>query len=175
MPDHVIIDGNNLLYAMPAHAPLPSIGRETLVRIIDRWARQGDDAVTLVFDGPVPDGSLSKQMSSDRIAVLFSAPVTADDVIVRLIHDAKHPTDLRVISSDNAILHEARGRKCRNGDCPSFIQELFTPQGEPHPPTSTPGEKPPGVTRQEAKQWLDEFGFGDDGNEPFNGYEAMNQ
>ena len=33
---HVIIDGNNLLHAMHEHAPIPHVGRETLVKIIER-------------------------------------------------------------------------------------------------------------------------------------------
>ena len=39
VPEHVIIDGNNLLFAMYEHAPVPNIGRETLVRTVERWAR----------------------------------------------------------------------------------------------------------------------------------------
>ncbi len=91
MPRHVIIDGNNMLYAMHAHAPIPSVGRETMVKVIERWARRGTDEVTLVFDGPEPIGGLSRQMASSRITVRFSAPKSADDIIVALIHRARDP------------------------------------------------------------------------------------
>jgi predicted RNA-binding protein with PIN domain len=174
MAEHVIIDGNNLLYAMHAHAPIPHVGRETMVKIIERWARQGDDDVTLVFDGPVPREGLARQMTSPRINVRFSAPDTADDVIVRMIHQVANPDNVRAISSDTAILHEARRKRCRYLDAVAFIQELFPPAGRPRPRTQGSAEKPDEVSPEEAEDWLEEFGL-DDEEEPFDGYDAMNQ
>ena len=43
MPRQVVIDGNNLLYAMREHAPIPNVGRETMVRIIERWAKTHEE------------------------------------------------------------------------------------------------------------------------------------
>lgn len=161
MPSHVIIDGNNLLHAMHEHAPIPHVARETMVKIIERWARTHDDDVTLVFDGPTPRGGLAKQMASDRMDVQFSAPVTADDVIVRLIHDARHPDTLRIVSSDTAIRHEARHRRCRDTTVLSFIEELFPPTTKQEPATVAPPEKPDHVAPQEADDWLDTFSLSD--------------
>ncbi|MEK6675234.1 MAG: NYN domain-containing protein [Planctomycetota bacterium] len=121
----VIIDGNNLLHAMHAHAPLPAVGRETLVKLIERWASQNRVVVTLVFDGPPPREGLLKQMSAQHVSVRFSAPETADDVIVRLIHDVRKPSDVRVISSDTAIRHEATHRRCTCTDSIRFVGEMF--------------------------------------------------
>jgi len=39
MAAHILIDGNNLLHAMHQRAPIPQVGRETMVRVIERWAR----------------------------------------------------------------------------------------------------------------------------------------
>ncbi len=136
MPQHVIIDGNNLLYAMHAQAPMPHVGRETLVKLVERWAGRGDHEVTLVFDGPIPPGGLARQMASDRITVRFSAPVTADDIIVDMIHQAKDPTIIRVVTSDNAIRHEAKRRRSRNTVAADFIEELFPQDSQPRPPGS---------------------------------------
>lgn len=166
MPSHVIIDGNNLLHAMHDHAPIPHVARETMVKIIERWARTHDDVVTLVFDGPTPRGGLAKQMASDRMDVQFSAPVTADDVIVRLIHDARHPDTLRIVSSDTAIRHEARRRRCRDTTVLSFIEELFPPTRKQKPATVAPPEKPKHVAPEEALDWLDTFGLSDDDDLP---------
>ena len=161
MSRHVIIDGNNLLHAMHAHAPMPHIGRETMVKVIERWARKGDDQVTLVFDGPVPRGGLSKQMSSNRITVRFAAPVTADDIIVQLIHRAGHPTSLSVVTGDTAIRHEAGLRRCRHVDVVAFVRELFSDSVATNRSESAPREKPAEVSPEETKAWLDEFGFDD--------------
>jgi len=173
MTRHVIIDGNNLLFTMQACAPLPSIGRETLVRIIEAWAGERDDLVSLVFDGPEPAGGLSAQMRSSRIEVAFSAPKSADDVIVAMIHSAGRPDLVRVVSSDTAIRHEARVRRCHWVDGAAFVGELF-PEEHPMPKAKDrPDEKPDSLTADEAKRWLSEFGL-DDGGEPFAGHDAMN-
>lgn len=179
MPEHVIIDGNNLLHAMHAHAPLPNIGRETLVKIVERWARTGDDQVTLVFDGPVPRRGLASQMSSTRMAVRFSAPQTADDVIVAEIHRAARPGNIRVVSSDKAIRREARYRRCRDTDAVVFVAELFPPHKKQSADTiqaETEQEKPETQSPKQAKTWMELFGYDDDDDiEPFDGFDAMNQ
>ena len=175
MAQHVIIDGNNLWHAMIAHAPVPCVGRETLVKIIEQWARGGQDAVTLVFDGPVPRAGLAKQMSSSRIKVRFSAPETADDIIVRLTERATDPGIVRVISDDTAIGHAARMRRCRHCGSTAFVAELYpSARRNAEPADETLPDKPDGVSEDEAEQWLETFGLDSESDEePFDGYNAM--
>lgn len=174
MPGHVIIDGNNLLHAMHAHAPIPSVGRETLVKIIERWARGGADEVTLVFDGPEPPGGLSRQMTSRYMTVRFSAPRSADDIIVSLIQRARDPGVVRAVSSDTAIRYEAQRRRCRCTDSVRFVAELF---GKAAPPPATDGaapeDKPAAGMPADTQSWIEAFGIEID-EEPFDGYDAMN-
>ena len=177
MPRHVVIDGNNLLHAMHAYAPIPQIGRETLVRIIERWAERDDAKVSLIFDGAVPDRGLARQMASRRLSVRFSSPVTADDVIVDIIQRARDPGALRVVTSDNAIRHEAGIRRCQSTDSASFVRELFPSsnkghRAKPHPAKPERSEKPGDLSAGEVQDWLDTFGV--EGSEPFDGHEAMN-
>lgn len=181
MAEHVLIDGNNLLHAMHALAPVPHVGRETMVKIIERWAREGDDEVTLVFDGPAPRGGLSKQMASSRIAVRFSAPRTADDVIVGYFAKRGSGAAYRVVSSDTAIGHAARAKKGRVTSAAEFIGELF-PEGGSSSGARTSGdgvgggsptaEKPSAMSDAERDEWLEIFGDADDG-ESFPGESAM--
>lgn len=176
MPRHIIIDGNNLLYAMHEHAPMPHVGRETMVQVIDRWARSHDDKVTLVFDGPIPRGGLAQQMSSSRITVRFSGKETADDVIVRIVKNAKYPNELRVVSGDGAIRHEARYRKAESVDSAAFVAELFpsAPRGIAKPTPAASDEKPGAMSKKDVDAWLQAFDI-DAGppEEPFDGYDAM--
>ena len=168
MPAHVVIDGNNLLHAMRAHAPIPLVGRETMVKVIERWARQGDDRVTLVLDGRPPAGAMAKQMASSRIDVRFSAGKTADDVIVDIIHRAAAPTNLRVVSADTAIKYEAKLRGCAAVSSLDFISELFPPGGGTKAAGALPGnEKPQQVGSDEAEEL--ERRIGDLGDELFDG------
>ncbi len=173
MPEHVIIDGNNLLHSMYEHAPIPQIGRETMVRLIRDWASQGSRTVTLVFDGPMPKGGLAKQMQPEGIRVLFSAPETADDSIVRMVRAAPDPAQLLVFSSDTAIRYEAGLRRCKRSNSASFVATLFPPAADQHEKQLEQPEKPDGVSPQEASEWLDVFGNPDDEDPPFDGDDAM--
>jgi predicted RNA-binding protein with PIN domain len=170
MVEHVIIDGNNLLHTLREHAPIAAVGRETMVRLIERWRKTSGCEVTLIFDGPAPRGGLSKQLSPEGLTVRFSAPATADDLIVAMIRDEKDPTRLRVVTSDKAIRHAAGYRKCRSTDSVSFVSELFPPERASHATRQLPDEKPAEVQPDDAEKWKEAFG-GDD--EPFDGFEAM--
>ncbi|MEE9295170.1 MAG: NYN domain-containing protein [Phycisphaerae bacterium] len=170
---HVIIDGNNLLYAMHEHAPVPHVGRETLFRAVDRWARTHQNKVTLVFDGPKPRTGLAQQMTSSRVNVQFSAPETADDVIIRKIKKASHPTTIRVVTSDSVISHAARYRRCAHTKCAAFVAELFPADRADQPqPLAAPEEKPANLSPDDVNHWLDEFGL-DIEEPPFDGHDAM--
>ena len=166
MAHHVIVDGNNLLHAMHAHAPVPHVGRETMVRIIERWAHRVDDHVTLVFDGSAPAGGLGQQFESRRIHVRFSAPKTADDVIVDLIGKARPPADTRVVSDDTALGHAARMRRCGHVTCRAFISELFAERRKPATggapcESETHPSNAPGASDLPAStdEWLNFFGL----------------
>ncbi len=171
MGEHVIIDGNNLLHTLREHAPIAAVGRETMVRLIERWGRTSGCEVTLIFDGPAPQGGLHKQLSPEGLTVRFSAPKTADDLIVAMIRDEKDPTRLRVVTSDKAIRHAAGYRKCRCTDSVSFVSELFPTERDSHATQQLPDEKPAEVQPDDAEQWKQAFGGDDD--EPFDGFDAM--
>jgi len=163
-----VIDGNNLTHAMHAHAPIPHVGRETLVRIVERWARGVDESVVVVFDGPAPHGPMSRQMVSKRIEVRFSGLQTADDVIVSMIQQVRAPDRLLVVTDDTAIRHEARSHRCRHSGCAAFIAQLFPADSQTQGEDRPQGEdKPREVSDEEKQEWLALF---DDGNEdePFN-------
>lgn len=173
MPQHVVIDGNNLLYAVRARAPVQAVGRETLVRLVERWAYQRDDTVTVVFDGPIPAGGFSRQMSSGRLAVRFSAPQTADDVIVATVYAAKRPDMLSVVTDDRAIRREAVVRRCRHISAADFVDELFRRPSDQPPAARAPGEKPTELSPEEAQEWANIFDTGAEDDEGFDGEDAM--
>jgi len=162
MPEHIIIDGNNLLFVMHEHAPMPSVGRETMVRVIERWAHARDAMITLVFDGPVPARGMADQMASRRLRVRFSAPKSADDVIVEMLHRARHAEPIRVVSNDTAIRHEAKALRLGRTTATEFVAELFgrqRPNDASAPANSTDSGKPENLSEDEIKRWMSEFGI----------------
>lgn len=166
-----VIDGNNLLHALHKHAPVPDVGRESLVRRIDRWSRASRCRAVLVFDGPAPREGLARQMSSTSVDVRFSAPATADDLIVEMIEKSNPKAGLTVVSDDTAIRYAASYRKCRLSDTRSFIRELFDSSevkqtapaksirkssgAESDDPQGDRDEKPTEVSPEDRREWLD--------------------
>lgn len=170
----MIIDGNNLLYAMYDHAPLPNIGRETLVRVIERWAKTGTWEITLVFDGPEPRGAMAQLMRSSELDVRFSAPHSADDIIVAIVHETKDPGRIRVVSGDKAIRAEAVSHRCRYVSCVDFVAELFPAksQGKAADKASPPEKPEPDASTD---QWLETFGYDATDPDSFDGLDAMRE
>jgi len=168
-----IIDGNNLLFAVKARAPVKPPGREGLVRRIEQWARNRPDHVIVAFDGAAPKGGLRDQLSPARLEVRFSAPQTADDLIVGLIHTCPDPGSVEVISDDKAILYEARLRGCRTRGAAEFVDLLFQPQRTRpiHPPKEP--AKPENLSADEQAFWRREFNVSDDDERPPDDLDAM--
>lgn len=174
---HIVIDGNNLLYAMRALSSRPVIGRETLVRVIERWAAGRQGEVTVVLDGPRPRGGIGDQYRSRESTVLFSGTTTADEVIADQI--ARTPgASLLVITSDKALGHLARFHHCGHMTAGAFVELLEAniaggagpPDGVRHSKPRNPDhqipEKPTKQSPEETKQWLSAFGFEGDNDEP---------
>ena len=174
VPDIVIIDGNNLLHAVRVLGPSRPPGRGGLMRIIERWAVEHQNDVTLVFDGPRPHGAFGEQMRSDRIEVVFSDARTADDCIVERLGALVNADRVLVVSDDTAIQYEVRRRRCRSASTTVFIASLFPPDSTA-PSKKTPdraGDKPSNISENERSEWLQSF---DDGvtEQPFDGFDAM--
>lgn len=159
-----LIDGNNLLYAAHAYGPGGApIGREWLCELLGRWARRTATSVVMVFDGPAPHEGLQGQMRATGIDVRFSAPRSADEVIEDHIAEAVRPGDLRIVTSDHAIQHAARARRCACVDSEVFAEELFAREASPppHPPPQIP-EKPAPPSQPETDAWLRGFEYNPD-------------
>lgn len=158
---------------MHEHAPVAAMGRETMMRAVDAWAKRSGVEVLVVFDGGKPMASLLQQMVTRRVSVRFSGGQTADDVIIKLVEGMKPSQRSVIVSADKAILREAKVRRCPVMDSVTFVGEVFAkgqPAKRPEVPT---GEKP--TQGGDVDAWLDEFGIedvGDDG-ELFDGEEFM--
>ena len=178
-----LIDGNNLQHAMKkAGLDLARSGLCALLSVLakrpprvavrpretgapaDRRRTTGPrrpEAVTIVFDGPAPQGPLARQIEAPLVRILYAAPEKADEVIVRLIDADTAPRRLIVVSTDRAIRKAARRRRCVSRLCEDFLDDLlranrpggFTSPAEPR--QKTQGLSSPDQTRQ----WLTEFGY----------------
>lgn len=174
MTRRCIIDGNNLLHTVRAYSPVPAGGREALVRRIHQWSTRDGYSTTVVFDGTPPTRGLKRQLAPQGLDVRFSAPRTADDLIVELIHAVPNPGQVLVVTDDKAILYEARLRGCASMANLTFIEKLFPPPSRsPSAPPASPSEKPTDVSPEDLAYWRREFGVPDATDEPSDGLEGM--
>jgi len=91
-----IVDGNNLMGRLGGGT------REGLVAEIAELARRKRGRVTIVFDGP-PDGGRPKVQSLGDVTLVYAAPRSADDEIVRRVREARDPRGLTVVTDDRGL------------------------------------------------------------------------
>jgi predicted RNA-binding protein with PIN domain len=110
MPTHLLIDGYNFLKRSAVGAFFasdPDGARRRLLEMLAEQRRKGTTRITVVFDAP-HGISLSRQREGFRgVDVIYSAQnETADDVIMQVVR--RRPSGLVVVSSDRAIIDEAK-------------------------------------------------------------------
>ncbi|KAA0254285.1 MAG: hypothetical protein EDX89_10780 [Acidobacteria bacterium] len=91
-----IVDGNNLMGRLGGGTA------EGLVKELADVARARRRKLTVVFDGPPPAGRPKVQALGD-VTVVYSAPRTADEEIIRRIREARDPHGLTVITDDRGL------------------------------------------------------------------------
>jgi predicted RNA-binding protein with PIN domain len=102
-----IVDGNNLIGRLGGGT------RDGLVRELADLARLKRKRFTVVFDGPPESGRAKVQPLGD-LTVVYAAPRTADDEILRRIQEARDPRGLTVVTDDRSLASavSASGARC---------------------------------------------------------------
>lgn len=156
----VLVDGNNLLYAV-ADALGHQISRYALAEMLDRYARHARQGVRVVFDGaPASEYDADQFHMLENVQVTFSYPGPADRVVIDDLNADSAPRRLRVISTDRQIRKAARRRKAQSVRSERFARELLDRQDPPEPPRAPePPEKRKGLTEDQTRRWLKEFGY----------------
>jgi predicted RNA-binding protein with PIN domain len=91
-----IVDGNNLIGRLGGGT------REGLVSELCDVARRKRKRLTVVFDGP-PESGRPKVQAFGDVTVVYAAPRTADEEIVRRIREARDPRGVTVVTDDRGL------------------------------------------------------------------------
>jgi hypothetical protein len=124
----LILDASNILHA--ARAPRSGDGVAWLLDTLETGRYAGLD-ITIVCDG-VPGAAhptLTRLVSGSRSRRVLYAAVPphdreADDVIEHLLHDARHPTRLTIVSSDRRLRDAAKRAGARTIGSREFLGHL---------------------------------------------------
>ena len=100
----VIIDGNNLM-----HAVSPSGGRDVVRRQALQKVRGEGVTITVVFDGPPPQGTPTIEHLG-KVTVRYSGARTADDAIVELIPNGRKAGEWVVVTDDRGLARRVKER-----------------------------------------------------------------
>ncbi len=125
MQEHLIIDGNNAMHAIPELTRELSrdrnLARDSLLRLLEPIVSYGS-RITVVFDGRAGKGTLKKHHYLETFDIFYSSSSEgADGAIERMVMAAKHPDRLCVVTNDNMI------RNCAyaNGASAMRIEQLI--------------------------------------------------
>lgn len=166
----VIVDGFNLLRGAQRWAPVGALGQLHLCQLLGQWSALTGEAVTIVFDGPLPRSGYAEQLRRVGVEVVHSGSGrTADDLIIEAIGLNSAPRSLQVVSSDREIRQAARRRGAQDWDSQTFFYRMWRElKATDHPaPTETePTEKRHGLDEAETQRWLQEFQIDPDDLEP---------
>jgi len=119
----ILVDAYNVLHTVGVLPPdIAGIDVPALASLI-RESRFRQQHTILVCDGkPAPDQTPRR---AGNISVRYSGPsLTADEIIIARIRKSFVPKSLLIVSSDRAILREARKRRCRTLTAQEFLAHL---------------------------------------------------
>ncbi|NNF44198.1 MAG: hypothetical protein HKN62_14370 [Phycisphaerales bacterium] len=149
----LIVDTYNVLHVSGVLPPdLAGIETADLARLIAA-SRYRREPATLVCDGTRPPDAGTG--APPGIDLVYAGPGrSADDEIIRRIRGSSVPRRLLLVTSDRAIMREARKRRCRILSSEAFLAQLA--DDHTHPPAgSAAAETPAG----DVDHWLSVFGL----------------
>jgi hypothetical protein len=149
----LLIDGNNLLHSLPPSERSRADVRHLVLETVRRERLQ----VTVVFDGPPPDGS-PKVEHLGRVTVRYSGSSSADDLILRVLPDGSRASEWAVVTDDRELGNRVRDR----GGRVLSLSEWHS--RKPRPPHRLAHE--PKLSSHDINEWEEFFSSGGDADDP---------
>ena len=153
-----LIDANNLMHALASAGKV--VEREGLAALLAPLAMK--DRVQVVFDGAAPPRYVAQQINAAGLEVTYCPGKPADAAIIRAIAADTAPRRLTVVSTDHEIRAAAHRRRCVIMTSEDFARKLLHPSGPSGAGGDEPQEKTKGLTEEQSRQWLKEFGLDDE-------------
>lgn len=113
------MDGNNVIGRLGGGT------REGLVSELCDVARRKRKNLTVVFDGP-PEPGRPKVQAFGNVTVVYAAPRSADEEIVRRIREARDPRGVTVVTDDRLLAAEAASAGARTAGVETFSRDAST-------------------------------------------------
>ncbi len=132
----LLVDGNNLAYRLAGRADRATVRQKVLDFVRGRRV-----SVTVVFDGPPPEGTPQREILGP-LTVLYSGRRSADDLIVQRIPRGAQAHNFTVITGDRELARRVRDAGAGVIPVSTWMRKLSGPAEAPEKP-AVPGPLPP--------------------------------
>jgi hypothetical protein len=139
-------DGNNLTGQSAEAAEADREPRRAFLQLLSGFARTGGGSFLVFFDGD----ENSRSMPPRGIRVRFSAPESADGLILRKLSESSNPREVIVVTNDRKL-----ASSCRDGGSQTMTWSEFTRKRRR--PTGGRGRNPD--ERVNIREWAEFFGL----------------
>ena len=110
-------DGNNLIGQSAAAAKADPQVRRAFLSALTSYHRSGGGKFLVFFDGDDPDRSAAPP----GVSIRHSAPLSADDAIVRRLREIRSASEITVVTNDRHLIFQ-----CRNEGAIALTWSDFT-------------------------------------------------
>ena len=141
-----LVDGNNLLHQLPRGQR----SRVAVRRLTLELARQETMRVTVVFDGPPPPGSPSRE-ALGRVTIRYAGDRSADQVILASLPGDTAARQWVVVTDDRELARRARDRGATTRSTGEWHRRLASA-------SLRPGDDGP-LTPDQLAEWEAYFGL----------------
>jgi hypothetical protein len=147
-------DGNNLIGQSAAAAKADMRTRRAFLSTLSSFHKSGGGRFLVYFDGDDPNPSTAPP----GVAVRYSAPASADALILRRLQEIRHPSEVTIVTNDRELMFRCRNAGAVAQDWRQFITRM---QSRPMPQPRTPGDS---QERVDVEDWMRYFGLDKTGN-----------
>jgi predicted RNA-binding protein with PIN domain len=147
---HYLVDGYNLLYALPDIPPGPwPTKRDIFLKLLETSRPQGRNKLTVVFDNRQGAGERSMY---GPVEVVFTSGESADDWLIMYVRKTDHPRTCVVVTNDQAIRRLIRGTGARWMNTRDFLKPTL--RESPNTPERLDSGTQDEITEEFKKRWL---------------------
>lgn len=141
-------DGNNLIGQSAAAAQSDSRIRRAFLSSLSSYRKAGGGRFLVYFDGDDPD----RKPAPPGISVRYSAPLCADEAIIRRLKEIRRPMEVIVVTNDRELAN-----RCRNAGSKTMDWRQFTWKMKSRPATTHTGRN--SHESVDVDDWMRYFGL----------------
>jgi predicted RNA-binding protein with PIN domain len=141
-------DGNNLIGQSAAAAGTDPRVRNEFLSTLSAYHKSGGGRFLVYFDGDDP----GRSPTPAGVAVRYSAPLSADEYIVRRLQEIQNPSEVIVVTNDRGLMFRCRTIGAATLNWSEFSSKMSSRSVLPH----NNGEKQEAV---DIEDWIRYFGL----------------